>query len=168
MYYLLYRYHNSSKVAVLPISSHNRAGIYQLLAIEARRISIEPALASIEAHFPLQEALDSRPNKKGQVVELTDASFMTSIAQGVWFVDFFAPWCHYCREIAPLWKDLAVKLEGVCNVASVDCTENPVLCQKLGINGFPTLKFFKDGAHEDYWGNRSAEALLGHALDKSK
>jgi thiol-disulfide isomerase/thioredoxin len=32
------------------------------------------------------------------------------------FVDYYAPWCGYCKEIAPEWEKLGTAFEGVDSV----------------------------------------------------
>lgn len=44
-----------------------------------------------------------------------------------WMVEFYAPWCPHCQELAPLWQEtaLAAKVRGWgVIVASVDCVAN--------------------------------------------
>lgn len=52
-------------------------------------------------------------------------------------------------------------------IGSVDCTtdENSDLCQQYGVQGYPTLKYFKDGntEGEDYNGGRSLDDLSSFA-----
>lgn len=61
------------------------------------------------------------------------------------FVKFFAPWCRYCKEMAADWERLAREAKGF-EVGQVDCTEedSKALCDKWGVDGFPTLLFFRD------------------------
>ena len=82
------------------------------------------------------------------------------------FVKFYAPWCGHCKRLAPTWDQLATKFAGVAGVkiAKVDCTsdenDNKDLCNAQGVNGFPTLNLYKNGAkEEEYNGKRDLEAL---------
>ena len=48
-------------------------------------------------------------------------------------------------------------------LAEVDCTENSKVCEKMGIQGYPTVKLFKNGkAEEEYPGQRTAEAFVSY------
>jgi hypothetical protein len=44
-------------------------------------------------------------------------------------------------------------------IAEVDCTVQRMACNKHGIQGYPTLKYFIDGVPHQYSGERSREAM---------
>lgn len=76
------------------------------------------------------------------VIVLSSKNF-TAIDTGVWFVEFFAPWCSFCKNLEPTWNKLAYGVNNRWNIAKVDCTDGPdaiELCRKIGVKGFPTLK----------------------------
>eukprot|EP01147_Barroeca_monosierra_P009302 gene9302-1570_t len=105
------------------------------------------------------------------VAELTDETFehLTQISTGSttgnWFVKFFAPWCGFCKSLAPVWDELAENLkESSVNVAKVDCTQNRQTCERFGVRGYPTLLFFHEGKVYKYKGNRDVTSLSAFAL----
>lgn len=60
------------------------------------------------------------------------------------FVAFYAPWCGYCKMLAPAWNGYAEQLNtGSVQFLAVDCTNNN--CNKvssaLNIESYPTVKF---------------------------
>lgn len=106
------------------------------------------------------------------VIELTDSNFEEKVLKGddLWLVEFFAPWCGHCKNLAPIWAEVATELKGKVKVAALDATVHTVTANKYQIRGFPTIKVFgpgkKDGSAEDYNGGRSKSDFVNFALEK--
>ena len=60
-------------------------------------------------------------------------------------IDFWAPWCGPCRQIAPVLEELSKEFEGQVRVVKVDVQEHPEVAARFGIRSIPTLKTFKAG-----------------------
>lgn len=73
-------------------------------------------------------------------------------------VDFWAPWCGWCKKLAPAFASVATSLEGV-RFVTVNVEDERKLAQDYGISSLPTLKFF--------CGGREIAELTG-ALPKDK
>ncbi|XP_050418751.1 dnaJ homolog subfamily C member 10 [Patella vulgata] len=65
----------------------------------------------------------------------------------IWLVDFYAPWCGPCMQLAPEWRRLAKMLKSTkgVHVAEVDCQENSDVCRQESINSYPTMRLFPMG-----------------------
>jgi len=65
------------------------------------------------------------------------------------------------------WEQLGDEFAGSSSVliGDVDCTVESDLCQKEGVNGYPTIKYWKDGQAESYNGGRDFSSLLKHTRD---
>ena len=60
-------------------------------------------------------------------------------------VDFWAPWCGYCRRIAPAYEKIAEQYGSQIVVAKVDIDEVPILAQAEQIEVIPTLVLYRAG-----------------------
>ena len=60
-------------------------------------------------------------------------------------VDFWAPWCVYCRRIAPAVAKLADELADIVTIAQVNIDDEPELATAEQIEVIPTLVLYKDG-----------------------
>ena len=98
-------------------------------------------------------------------ISLTEANFVSQVSTSPHFVMFYAPWCGDCKRLAPTWEELAGKMnvEKEVTIGKVDCTEQTALCSAQDVTGYPTLKFFKNGAEKEdgvkYRGNRDLASL---------
>jgi len=102
-------------------------------------------------------------NPSGEVLILEPNSFDRALSQGPTFVKFYAPWCGHCKKLAPIWKQLASVLQNQVQVAQIDCDAHGAFCQSYDVRGYPTLKFFSNGATSEYQGSRKLENLKAFA-----
>ncbi|KAI0397236.1 thioredoxin-like protein [Xylariaceae sp. FL0594] len=86
-------------------------------------------------------------------------------------VEFFAPWCGHCKNLAPVYEELAQAFASSKDVqiAKVDADAEKALGKRFGIQGFPTLKFFdgKSEKPEEYKGGRDLESLTKFITEKT-
>ena len=60
-------------------------------------------------------------------------------------VDFWAPWCSYCRRIGPAYDRIAQQFEGDVNVVKINIDEEPALAEAEHIEVIPTLVLYRNG-----------------------
>ena len=60
-------------------------------------------------------------------------------------VDFWAPWCSYCRRIGPAYDRIAQQFEEEVNVVKINIDEEPALAEAEHIEVIPTLVLYKNG-----------------------
>lgn len=59
-------------------------------------------------------------------------------------VEFWAPWCVYCRRIAPALEKVAAQQESLV-VGQVNIDEEPVLANREHIEVIPTFVLYENG-----------------------
>lgn len=76
-------------------------------------------------------------------------------------VEFYAPWCGHCKQLAPIYDSLAEKFADKTEfvVAKMDSTLNEL--EDIKIQSFPTIKLFPKDTDEviDYSGERTLDAM---------
>ena len=86
--------------------------------------------------------LDGRP------VELSDLNFDAFVRQTTLpvLVDFWAPWCGPCRQMAPQFEAAARQLKGRALLVKVNSDDSPQASAKFAIRSIPTLVRLQAGA----------------------
>ena len=60
-------------------------------------------------------------------------------------VDFWAPWCGYCRRLGPAVEQLEQELAGRVTVAKLNVDDAQVLAQKYEVETIPTRSCSGEG-----------------------
>lgn len=116
-----------------------------------------------KASVPTHKAVSKKPTKptatpniNGTSVPLTAETFqrLVTMTQDPWFIKFYAPWCHHCQKMAPIWEQLAKDMKGKLNIGEVNCDAESRLCKDARLHGYPTILFFKGGERVEYEGLR--------------
>jgi protein disulfide-isomerase A6 len=84
-------------------------------------------------------------------------------------IEFYAPWCGHCKQLAPEWEAAADALKGIIKVGAVDMTTDQEAGAPYKVEGFPTIKMFGLNKNDpvDYSSERKAGAIVNFALDKA-
>ncbi|UZJ55165.1 hypothetical protein CBS101457_004485 [Exobasidium rhododendri] len=90
------------------------------------------------------------------------------------FVEFYAPWCGHCKNLAPIYEKVASAFENEpnCIVAQLDAdnADNKAFASKYGVSGYPTLMMFPKGSSEKsseaYMQSRTEEDLISYLNTK--
>ena len=77
-------------------------------------------------------------------------------------VDFWAPWCHPCREMIPIVEEAAEVLVGRVKVVKFETTGQEAHYGRFHVEGIPCLMLFKRGIP---YGKLSGCKALAPVLD---
>jgi len=75
-------------------------------------------------------------------------------------VDFWAPWCGPCRQLAPLLDKMVAEFPGRFVLAKVNVDENPEIAGALGAQSIPFVVAVRDRALVDQFVGLLPEAAL--------
>uniref|UniRef100_A0A915JGP5 Protein disulfide-isomerase A6 homolog n=1 Tax=Romanomermis culicivorax TaxID=13658 RepID=A0A915JGP5_ROMCU len=116
---------------------------------------------------------ESPKGDEKDVIELTDSNFENLVIDSdePWLVEFFAPWCGHCKNLAPHWASAATQLKGKMKLGALDATVHTSMAGQFSIKGFPTIKYFPAGKKsmsdaQDYDGGRTSSDIVSWANSK--
>ncbi|XP_077224275.1 protein disulfide-isomerase-like [Tasmannia lanceolata] len=115
------------------------------------------------------DSSDATTGVEGEFVLTLDASnFSDTVTKNPFIVvEFYAPWCGHCKNLAPEYEKAASilsKHEPPVVLAKVDANDevNKDLAAEFEVKGFPTLKILRDGGKtiQEYKGPRNADGIV--------
>ena len=89
------------------------------------------------------------------------------------FIMFYAPWCGHCKSMHPDYAKFGTAMKDVVRVGAVNADQHKDLGGQFGIQGFPTIKYWKMGNKkgmkpQDYQGPRTKNGLHNAAIAEIK
>ena len=100
-----------------------------------------------------QDVNFAAPAPNGAVVtafkDVTTASFATDVIaasrQQPVLVDFWAPWCGPCKQLAPYLEKAVAESGGRVVLVKMNIDDHPAIPGQLGIQSIPAVIAFKNG-----------------------
>jgi thioredoxin 1 len=103
----------------------------------------------------------------GNLIELTDDTFESTVNAGVVLVDFWAPWCGPCKMLTPVIEELADEYAGKATICKMNTDDHRDAAVQFSISAIPTLILFKDGQVDKKWVGLTTKDDLAEALDEA-
>eukprot|EP00960_Hanusia_phi_P060115 764410-Hanusia_phi.AAC.6 len=115
---------------------------------------------SSEACMELSAGHRSRASSS-HVVDIEPSNFERLLSEGQWLLEFYAPWCGFCKQFEPVYEEVAqdLKTKGY-RVGRIDGSLHKALTARFAIQGFPTIFYINGHSIRKHSGDRSKEALV--------
>ncbi|KAL5559636.1 hypothetical protein UlMin_035847 [Ulmus minor] len=109
------------------------------------------------------------------VLTLDNSNFSETVSKHDFIVvEFYAPWCGHCKNLAPEYEKAASILSSnnpPVILAKVDANEesNKGIASEFEVRGFPTIKILRNGGktQQEYKGPRDAEGIVEYLKKQS-
>jgi putative thioredoxin len=109
------------------------------------------------------------PQSSPWIIETTTATFERDIVEGSRqrpvVIDFWAPWCGPCQQLAPLLETLAVEYNGKFILSKVNVDEAPEIAGAFQVQSIPFVVAMLDGQPVNHFVGLLSEDQLRSWLD---
>lgn len=80
------------------------------------------------------------------MITLTDHDFLEKVSESKFLaIKMWAEWCQPCKQLSPIFAEMADMYENEISFAAINVDENPEAVAHFGIRGVPAILFIKNG-----------------------
>ena len=102
----------------------------------------------------------------GTIAELREDSFDDFVkGSRLAFVDFWAPWCHPCKAMAPVIRSLSREYADVA-FGKVNTEAEEVLAERFTVRSIPTYVLFRNGKIVERFPGVASRDRLARKIEK--
>lgn len=104
-----------------------------------------------------------------KAIELNNKQFQELVAgDKPVVVDFWAPWCVYCRRIAPAYEKIAEQYGDEVVIAKLNIDDEPLIANRENIEVIPTLVMYKGGKAQGFVVAPESKAKIEEFIEQHK
>jgi putative thioredoxin len=125
---------------------------------------------------PGGQTISSTPNAASEggeaasVVETTTQTFARDVLEAsrdkVVLVDFWAPWCGPCKQLAPVLEKAVASYGGAVQLVKMNIDDYPEIAGQLGIRSIPAVIAFSQGQPMDGFMGAQTESQILAFLER--
>lgn len=130
-------------------------------AVNGSSVSSEPAV--------VQPGAVSSGSTGMAIPDTTDATFEQDVlkASTPVLVDFYTETCAPCKEMAPIFEQVAADYADRVKVVRMDIDSNPSIAARYNVNTLPTAIIFKNGQRGESFTGLVPRGILAQSLDRA-
>jgi putative thioredoxin len=104
------------------------------------------------------------------VKDISTAEFMSEVIEASReqpvLVDFWAPWCGPCKQLAPALERAVSAMRGAVKLVKMNIDDHPEVAGQMGIQSIPAVVAFVDGRPKDAFMGARPEGEIKKFLEK--
>ena len=118
---------------------------------------------------PAQTAMPAAATPE-PVRDITTAQFMAEVIEASnerpVLVDFWAPWCGPCKQLAPALEKAVAELRGAVKLVKMNIDDHPEIAAQMGIKSIPAVVAFVGGRPKDAFMGAKSDSEIRQFLHK--
>ncbi len=107
---------------------------------------------------------------KATPIDVNVNNFMAEVIEGSStmpvIVQFWAPWCNPCKQLAPTLEKVVSNKAGKVKLVRINIDENQQIAQQMRVQSVPTVYGFVDGQPVDGFSGAQPESAVSQFVEK--